>query len=122
MHNICVTLSQLHSLNGLVILRDIFIKDIHKAKFKKGSSKITKPFLDQMNTNTNDIKSNKDIEIPIDSNIDLKKCDDNLSHNKEFSFFMISSDSKNNSNEYDNNFYWIEGLKLSKVDENVLLD
>ncbi len=29
---------------------------------------------------------------------------------------------KNNSNEYDNNNYWIEDLQLIKVDENILLD
>jgi hypothetical protein len=43
---------------------------------------MTKPHSDQNNINTNDIKTNKDIEIPMDSNIDLKKCDDNLLHNK----------------------------------------
>jgi hypothetical protein len=43
---------------------------------------MTKPHLDQKNINTNGIKTNKDIEIPTNSNIDLKKCDDNLLHNK----------------------------------------
>jgi hypothetical protein len=47
------------------------------------------------------IKINKDIEIPMNSNIDPKKCDDNLLHNKEKKI-AISSDSKNNSNEYEN--------------------
>jgi hypothetical protein len=41
------------------------------------------PRLNQKNINTNGIKTNKDIEIPMDSNINPKKCDDNLSHNKE---------------------------------------
>jgi hypothetical protein len=92
MHNIYVTLSQLHSLDGFVILKDI--KDISKAKFKKRSSKITKPPSYQKNTNTNGIKTNKDIEIPMDLDTYPKKCDDNLFHNKEFSFFTISNDSK----------------------------
>ncbi len=43
---------------------------------------MTKPRLEQKNINTNSIKTNKDIEIPMDSNIDRKKCDDNLLHNK----------------------------------------
>jgi hypothetical protein len=34
---------------------------------------------------------------------------------------VISSDSKNDSNEYDNIYYWIEDLQLTKVDENILL-
>jgi len=109
-------------LDGFIILKDISIKDICKAKLKKRSSKITKPLLDQKNTNRNDIKTNKDIEIPMDSNIDPKKCDDNLLHNKELSFFTISSDSKNDSNDYDNINYCIEGLQLTKADENILLD
>jgi hypothetical protein len=50
------------------------------------------------------------MEIPMDSNIDPKKCDDNLLHNKESSFSTISSDSTNDSNEYDNINYWIESL------------
>jgi len=37
MHNIYVTLLCLRSLNGLVILQDIIIQDIHKANFLKGS-------------------------------------------------------------------------------------
>ncbi len=40
-----------------------------------------KHLLDQKNINTNGIKTNKDIEILMDSYIDLKKCDDNLLHN-----------------------------------------
>jgi hypothetical protein len=44
---------------------------------------MTKSFSNQKNINTNGIKTNKDIETPINSNIDLKKCDDNLLHNKE---------------------------------------
>jgi hypothetical protein len=36
MHNIYVTLSRLRSLDGLIILKDISIEDICKAKFKKG--------------------------------------------------------------------------------------
>jgi hypothetical protein len=48
--------------------------------------------LNQKNTNRNDIKTNKDIEIAMDSNFDPKKCDDNLLHNKKLSFFIISSD------------------------------
>jgi hypothetical protein len=43
---------------------------------------MTKPHLDQKNINTNGIKTNKHIEIPMDSNIDPNKCDDNLLHNK----------------------------------------
>jgi hypothetical protein len=35
---------------------------------------------------------------------------------------VISSDSKNDSNEYDNIDYWIEDLQLTKVDENILLE
>jgi hypothetical protein len=70
-------------LDGLVILRDISIKDICKTKFKKKSSKMTKPFSNQKNIYTNGIKTNKDIEIHMNSNIDPKKCDDNLLHNKE---------------------------------------
>jgi hypothetical protein len=109
MHNIYVTLSQFHSLDGFVILRDISIKDICKAKLKKKkSSNITKPLSNQKNTNTNGIKTNKDIEIPMDSNIDLKKCDVNLLHNKEFSFFTISNESKNDSGECANINYWID--------------
>jgi len=41
MHNIYVTLLCLPSLNGLVILRNIIIKDIHKAIFLKGSLHMT---------------------------------------------------------------------------------
>jgi hypothetical protein len=89
-------------LDEFVILRDISIKDICKAKFEKRSSKITKPLSDQKNTNKNDIKTNKDIEIPMDSNIDPKKCDDNLLHNKDLPFFTMSSDSKNDYSECDN--------------------
>jgi hypothetical protein len=70
-------------LDGLVILRDISIKDICKAILKKGSLEMTKPLSDQKNINTNGIKTNKYIEILMDSNIDLKKYDDNLLHNKE---------------------------------------
>jgi len=33
---------------------------------------MTKPLSNQKNINTNGIKINKDIEIPMDSNIDLK--------------------------------------------------
>jgi hypothetical protein len=66
-----------------------------------------KPLSNQTNINTNNIKTNKDIEIPMNSNIDPKKCDDNL-------FFVISSDSKNDSNEYDNIDYYIEDLQLIK--------
>ncbi len=123
MHNIYVTLSWLCSLDGLLILRDISIEDICKAIFKQGSLEMTKPFSDQKNINTNGIKTNKDIEIPIDSNIDLKKYDDNLLHNKETRiFFAISSDSKNNSNEYHNIDYWNKDLQLTKADENIPLD
>ncbi len=43
---------------------------------------MTKSLLNQKNVNTNGIKTNKDIEIPMDSNIDPKKCDDNLLHDK----------------------------------------
>jgi hypothetical protein len=60
----------------------MFIKDIRKAKFKKRSSKMIKHLLDQKNISTNGIKTNKDIEILMDSNIDPKRCDDNLLHNK----------------------------------------
>jgi hypothetical protein len=110
-------------LDGLLILRDISIEDICKAIFKQGSLEMTKPFSDQKNINTNGIKTNKDIEIPIDSNIDLKKYDDNLLHNKETRiFFAISSDSKNNSNEYHNIDYWNKDLQLTKADENIPLD
>jgi hypothetical protein len=42
---------------------------------------MTKPFSNQKNINTNGIKTNKDIEIPMNSNIDPKKCDDNLLYN-----------------------------------------
>jgi hypothetical protein len=70
-------------LDGFVILKDISIENIYKAKFKKRSSEMTKPFLVQKNINTNGIKTNKDIKIPMDSNIDPKKCDDNLLHDKE---------------------------------------
>jgi hypothetical protein len=41
---------------------------------------MTKHLLDQKNINTNGITTNKDIEIPMDSSINLKKCDDNLLH------------------------------------------
>jgi hypothetical protein len=44
---------------------------------------MTKHLLGQKNINTNAIKTNKDIEIPMDSNIEPIKCDDNLLHNKE---------------------------------------
>jgi hypothetical protein len=57
MHNIYVTLSQLHSLDGFIILKDISIEDIC-------------------------IKTHKNIEIPMDSNIDSKFFYDNLLHNK----------------------------------------
>jgi hypothetical protein len=80
MHNIYATLSQLQSLDGLVILKDISMKDICKAKFKKGSSEMTKPHSNQKIINTNDIKTNKDIGIPTDSDIDSTKCDVNLLH------------------------------------------
>jgi hypothetical protein len=84
---------------------------------------MTNLLFDQKNINTNGIKTNKDIEIPIDSNIDLKKCDDNLLHNKESKFFfVISNDLENKSNEYDNIDYWIEDLQSIKVDESILLD
>jgi hypothetical protein len=43
---------------------------------------MTKPHSDQKNLNINGIKTIKDIEILMDSNIDLKKCDDYLLHNK----------------------------------------
>jgi hypothetical protein len=43
---------------------------------------MTKPLSNQKNINTNDNKTNKDIEIPMESNIDLKKCV-NLLHDKE---------------------------------------
>ncbi len=82
MHNIYVTLSQLCSLDGFVILRDIYLQKTCKTKFKKRSLEMTKPHSDQKNLNINGIKTIKDIEILMDSNIDLKKCDDYLLHNK----------------------------------------
>jgi hypothetical protein len=54
-----------------------------KAKFKKGLSEMTKSLLNQKNINTNGRNTNKDITIPMDSNIDPKKCDNNLLHDKE---------------------------------------
>ncbi len=81
-----------------------------------------KHLLDQKNINTNGIKTNKDIEILMDSYIDLKKCDDNLLHNIFLKKNAISSDSKNNSNGYDNIDYQIEDLQSTKVNENILLD
>jgi len=48
MHNIYVTLSRLCSLDGFIILRDIFIEYIYKAKFKKKVIKdLTKLLSDQ---------------------------------------------------------------------------
>jgi hypothetical protein len=82
MDNIYVTLSRLHSVDGFIILKDISIEDIWKAKFKKGSLEMTKPLSYEKNINTNGIKTHKSIEIPMDSNIDSKKCYDNLLHNK----------------------------------------
>ncbi len=77
-------------MDGFIILRDISIKDICKAKFKKKVIKDKKkPFSDQKNTNTSGLQTNKGIEIPMDSSIDLKKCDDNLLHNKDFFFYDI---------------------------------
>jgi hypothetical protein len=49
---------------------------------------MTNLLLDQKNINTNGIKTNKHIEIPMNSNIDPKKCDDNILHNKETKFFL----------------------------------
>jgi hypothetical protein len=69
-------------LDGLIILKDMSIEDICKAKFKKRSLEMTKPLSYQKNINTNGMKTNKNIEIPMDSNIDLKKCYDNLLYNK----------------------------------------
>jgi hypothetical protein len=78
--------------------------------------------LDQKNINTSCIKTNKDIEIPMDLNIDPKKCDDNLLHNKETKKnIVISNDLENDSNEYDNIDYWIEDLQSIEVDESILL-
>ncbi len=49
MHNMYVTFSRLHFLNGLIILQDITIQDIckvnFKINFKKGSLEITTPIL-----------------------------------------------------------------------------
>ncbi len=80
-HNVSIEINVF--MGGLIILRDISIEEICRAKFKKGSLEMTKPLSYQKNINTNDIKTNKDIEIPMDSNIDLQKCYDNLLHNKE---------------------------------------
>ncbi len=59
MHNINVTLSQLRFLDWLVILRDISIEDICKAKLKKKSLEMTKPLSNQKNINSNGIKTTK---------------------------------------------------------------
>jgi hypothetical protein len=64
MHNMYVTFSCLHFLDGLIILRDITIKDIRKVNFKinlkKGSLEMTKPILksniSQINTPTQYLK------------------------------------------------------------------
>jgi hypothetical protein len=60
----------------------------------------------------------------MDSNIDPRKCDDNLLHDtqKKQKNKTISSDPENESSEYDNIDYWIEDLQLTKVGENILLD
>jgi len=50
-------------------------------------SEMTKPLSNQKNINTNGIKTNKDIEILMDSNIDPKKCDDNLLHDYFYFYF-----------------------------------
>jgi hypothetical protein len=50
MDNIYVTLSHLHSLDRLVILRGITIQDIHKTSFKKRLLKMTKSIWNQMLT------------------------------------------------------------------------
>jgi len=59
-------------MGGLIILKDISIEEICKAKFLKKSLEMKKPLSYQKNINTNCIKTNKDIEIPMDSNIGPK--------------------------------------------------
>jgi hypothetical protein len=54
MHNIYVTLSSLHSLDGLIILRDISFK---KPKLKKGLLEMIKP-ISPKNVNKNDTLEN----------------------------------------------------------------
>jgi len=59
----------------------------------------------------------------MDSNIDPKKCDNNLLHDKEtIFFFAISSDLENDSSKYDSIDYGIKDLQLTKVYENIFLD
>jgi hypothetical protein len=45
MHNMYVTLSCLCSFDGLIILQNITIQNIHKVNFKKGSLEMTTPIL-----------------------------------------------------------------------------
>jgi len=45
MHNMYVTLSCLCSFDGLIILQNITIQNIHKVNFKKGSLEMTTPVL-----------------------------------------------------------------------------
>jgi hypothetical protein len=44
---------------------------------------LTKPFSNKKNVNIGSNKTNKDIEILINSNFDPKKCDNNLFHDKK---------------------------------------
>jgi hypothetical protein len=57
----------------------------------------------------------------MDSNIDPKKCDDNLLHDKETKKIQYQVIQKTTLVR-DNIDYWIEDLQLTKVYENILLD
>jgi hypothetical protein len=57
----------------------------------------------------------------VDSNIDPKKCDDNLLYDKKTKKIQYQVIQKMTL-VHDNIDYWIENLQLIKVYENILLD
>jgi predicted transglutaminase-like cysteine proteinase len=112
MHNIYVTLSCLRSLNGLVILRNITIQDIHKANFKKGSLDMTiipvvmldiektitpKCFKEKKQMQHEVCKSKNDKIIEINDNLNDAMNNDDVIH------------------------YWHEEFQLTKEDETYFL-
>jgi hypothetical protein len=109
MHNIYVTLSQLHFLDELVILRDISIKDILKPIFFKKSSEMIKPFSNQKKSIQMVSKPTKIMKFLWIQILTLKHVII-IYYMTIYFTFAILSDSKNNFNGYNNIDYWIEDL------------
>ncbi len=113
--NIYATLSHLHFLYKLVILRDNTIQDIHKTSFKKRILKMTKPILEP---NYNQINT------PIHhDNLVLKNAHvwHKLFENKIEKTIEINDEVDDATNDKNVIHYWHEEFQLTQEDETILL-